>query len=65
VLLEYKVRVEGELDLTYERIYEVLGDCRIDEVEVNNIKEKRLKIVEPDKIQMKILKILGYEDMIE
>jgi transposase len=65
VLLEYKVRVEGGLNLTYEKIYEILENCHISEVEIKNIKEKRLKIQDADQKQIKILNVLGYEDLLE
>lgn len=65
VTLEYKIRDKGILDIKSRMIYEILEGGRADEVEIKNIKEKRLKIVDTDIKQMNIIKALGYEDILD
>jgi transposase len=64
VALEYKVRDKDKLDIPHSMINEILEGLRINEVEIKNIKEKRLKLGDVDYEQMKIIKKLGYEDIL-
>ncbi len=65
VTLEYRVRDAGKLDITSRMVYEILEGCNADEIEIKNIKEKRLKIVNTEIEQKKIIEALGYEDILE
>jgi transposase len=65
VTLEYKVRDIGKLDITHQMIYEILEGLRVNEVEIKNIKERRLKIQDVDIEQMRIIETLSYEDILD
>ncbi len=64
VTLEHKVRRGDMLDLTFRMTLDVLEGFRAEEVEIKNIKEKRIRLQDADEEQMKIIKILGYEDIL-
>ncbi len=64
VTLEHKVRDRDTLDLTFRMTLDVLEGFRAEEVEIKNINQKRIKLSCADEEQMKIIKILGYEDIL-
>jgi multimeric flavodoxin WrbA len=50
--------------LTSRMVLEILEGFRANEVEIGNIKEKKIKLQEADEQQKEIIKVLGYEDVL-
>jgi transposase len=64
VVLQNKLRDRGMSGLTSRMVLEILEGFRANEVEIGNIKEKKIKLQEADEQQKEIIKVLGYEDVL-
>jgi len=64
VVLQNKLRDRDMSGLTSRMVLEILEGFRANEVEIGNIKEKKIKLQEADEQQKEIIKVLGYEDVL-